>query len=75
METLFFYVFFGAVTLFGAVAFIFPAKVVAFRQRRRFSKGLWSGGWFYETADRTRVMGLLLGVIGFMAVLSRALAP
>jgi hypothetical protein len=74
METLFFYLLFGAVAVSGALSAIFPSKVVALRQRLGFSNGLWSGGWLYATAERTRVMGVLLAFIGCMAVLSRAVA-
>jgi hypothetical protein len=74
METLLFYLIFGSVAAMGAVAAVFPNEVLAVRQRLGFSNGLWSGGWFYATANRTRLMGVLLGVIGCVAVLSRFVA-
>jgi hypothetical protein len=71
METVGFFLLFGTLATWGTFIAIWPAKFVAFREHRRWSNSIWSGGWFYSTPDRTRAMGALLAVIGIAALMSR----
>lgn len=47
---------------FGLWALIDPDGHVAFRRRRRWPEGLFSGGYFYATAKRARISGGLLAI-------------
>ena len=69
--TIAFYAVFIVAIMFGVFATIFPERVVAIRHRLQFSNSVLSGGWFYATPKRVRIMGSLLVALGGIAVASR----
>lgn len=38
---------------------VFPHKIVEYRQKRKWSESVLSGGYFYATPYRTRLMGTI----------------
>jgi hypothetical protein len=63
MERIFAVTFILLVFLSGLLCLLMPVRVVAFRKARRWSESMISGGWYYATPERTRVMGVALTFI------------
>ena len=75
MKQFLLYVFLFVALGAGLSSVFYPQAVVAFRRRKKFSEGLWSGGYFYATERRARVMGTLIALIslfGLVVTLARS---
>ena len=65
-----FYAFFLVVLVVGLVAFLMPARFVAFRRSQNWSEGFLSGGILFATEIRTRWTGAMLVVVAVVVLLS-----
>lgn len=72
MKTLLLSAFLSIVLAQGLWALCAPASVIRFRRRMGWSESLLSGGYFYATEGRTRVMGALLVIVSLSGLLIAA---
>lgn len=54
------------IALSGMACVAIPDRVIAFRRSRGWGNGLWSGGWFYATPARTRIMGAIVTLVALV---------
>mgnify|MGYP001253992173 CR=1 FL=1 len=64
------WVFLVAVAAPSFLCAVSPESAVEWRRRMGWSESLWSGGWFYATPLRARIMGVMLcAVVATLAMI------
>lgn len=69
IQKIVFYIFISLVFINGICNLIFPEKVIVFRSKLPLGVNWLSGGFFYGTEIRIRVVGLILVILSIFLFL------